>query len=177
MSITAQQITKVALFTAIITICGPLTIPIGVVPLSLCSLAVMITACSVGFIGSSVATATYLLLGGIGLPVFSGFSGGFGVLVGPTGGYLLGYLIMAIITSIISRKKRLLFYAVACAMGTLALYSCGTAWFVAQTGTDFLSALALTVLPFLPFDAVKIIVASVVGDRLNKIIKKENKNG
>ena len=173
MKLTAKTITQTALFSAIICVLGPLTIPIGPIPLSLCTLAIMITACVAGVVRSLVAVLVYVAIGTIGLPVFSGFTGGVGVLAGPTGGYLVGYLLCALIVSLLARLNTVWVYPVASALGTLALYAFGTAWFVIQTQSNVLYAITVCVLPFLIGDAIKIVVVTLVTPRLRKVLKEK----
>jgi len=113
----------------------------------------------------TAAVGLYLLIGILGVPVFSGFSGGFQKLAGVTGGYLAGYLPCAFLTGLGAEKadgggKALL--PALMAAGTAVLYLAGTAWFIAQTGSSAGSALSLCVVPFLPGDALKITAASLL---------------
>ena len=117
----------------------------------------------------AAAVGVYLLIGMIGVPVFSGFSGGFQKIAGVTGGYLIGYLPCAWIAGMgRGAKNGKLFLCLAA--GTLALYALGTAWFMFQTGNGLSAALGLCVLPFLPGDAIKMIaVTLLVDERLWKL--------
>ena len=153
-----------AVMAAFICIAGPLSVPVGPVPMSLATFAVYLAGAVLGRKQGVLAVALYLMIGIAGVPVFSGFSGGFQKLAGVTGGYLVGYLFCAFITGLgAGAKKRpipvmILFMAA----GTAALYTFGTAWFVLQTGNAGGAALGLCVLPFLPGDAAKIIAAALI---------------
>ena len=153
--------TFTALMAALICVAGPLSVSIGPIPLTLATFAVYLAAAVLGSKHGTLAVALYLLIGLVGLPVFSGFSGGFQKRGGVTGGYLIGYLPGSWIGGMGvkpgqaapgSRWRLPLFLA----LGTLAIYVLGTAWFVIQTGNGLVAALSLCVLPFLPGDAIKI---------------------
>ena len=114
----------------------------------------------------------YLFLGMVGLPVFSGFSGGMGVLLGPTGGYLIGYVLCTLITGkLVEGQVSSLF---AMALGTLACYLLGTAWFlVVMDGTyTWGQALLVCVVPYLIFDSIKIFAAAAIAVPIRKILRR-----
>ena len=173
-----QDITLIAVMAAFLCIAGPLTVPVGPVPLSLATFAVYLAGAILGWKRGTAAVALYLLIGIAGVPVFSAFSGGFQKLAGVTGGYLVGYLFCAAITGLgvdePGRQQNQ--YSVPLAVvrmiaGTVVLYAFGTAWFVIQTGKAISAALGLCVLPFLPGDALKITAASLVASPVRKAIK------
>ncbi len=97
--ISTRQMTIIALMTAVTCILGPLSIPLpfSPVPISFTNLAIYFSVFVLGTYSATVSYLVYLLIGMVGLPVFSGFSGGFGKLAGPTGGYLVGFIFMALI--------------------------------------------------------------------------------
>ena len=94
--------------TAVTCILGPLAIPIGPVPVSLTPLAVFLSVYILGTKGGTLAYLLYLLIGAVGVPVFSGFTGGLGKLAGPTGGYLVGFILMALIPSLAQSVSKLI---------------------------------------------------------------------
>lgn len=122
----------------------------------------------------TLSVLVYILLGLVGLPVFSGYSGGVGKIAGPTGGYIVGYLPMAFIAGFFAVKWIEKKYMVIIGMvtGTIVLYLLGTVWFVIQMKCDFAYALSVCVIPFLIGDAVKIIVAALLGLTLRTRLKK-----
>lgn len=160
----------VALMTALICVAAPFSIPIGPIPISLATLAVYLAGGVLGWKKGLVAVALYLLIGAVGVPVFSGFSAGLPKLVGVTGGYLIGYLpcAAAIGFGVDRWGSELWVWPVAMVVGTLLCYAVGTAWFMVQTGTGLAGAMASCVIPFLPGDAAKIVVASVLGWELRR---------
>ena len=151
-----------ALFTALIAVFSQLQLPIGPVPVSLATLGVMLCGLLLGWRFGALAVGAYILLGAVGVPVFAGFRGGIGVIAGPTGGFLIGYMPLAAICGLgmLFAAKKLWIRAVSltalCIAGTAVLYAIGTAWFCAVTGSTLTAAIAVCVLPFLPGDALKI---------------------
>lgn len=171
-----RDMTIVAVMAALLCVAGPLTIAIGPIPLSLCSFAVYLAGAVLGAKRGTLAVALYLLIGLVGVPVFSGFSGGFQKIVGVTGGYLVGYLACAWLTGLgagqenkkTARWRLPLFMA----LGTAALYAVGTAWFMLQTKNALIAALGMCVIPFLPGDAIKIAAASLLAAPVRKALAK-----
>ena len=163
----------IALFSAIICILAPFSFNVGVIPITLGTFAVYLAGALLGSKKGVIAVAVYILLGAVGLPVFSGFNGGFGVLLGMTGGYIIGYIPMALLTGLFAEKRKKLL-PVGMVLGTLACYVFGTAWFVISTGSALVPALELCVLPFLIGDAIKMIAVSAIAiplkSRLDNII-------
>lgn len=163
-----RNMTLTAMLTALLCILGPVTLPVGPVPLSLATAVMMLTALLLGGGRALLCCGLYLLIGLCGLPVFSGFTGGISALAGPTGGFLLGYLPMTALCALVcGRTERRLFAALGFIAGTALLYLCGTAWYCWQSGASAGAALTVCVLPFLPGDAVKI-AAVLTGGRAVK---------
>jgi len=167
-----RDMTLTAVMAALICIAGPLTVAVGPVPLSLATFAVYLAGAILGKKRGTLATALYLLIGMIGVPVFSGFSGGFQKLAGVTGGYLIGYLPCAYLTGLgaerAEKEGRKALLPVMTAAGTAVLYAIGTAWFMAQTGNTLGAALGMCVLPFLPGDAMKIFAVTLLAAPVRK---------
>lgn len=153
-----------AVFAALICIAAPFSVNIGsLVPISLATLAVYIVSGLLDAKKAVAAVAVYILLGAVGLPVFSGFSGGIQKLLGVTGGYIIGYLPMALIVSLMTCKmKKKYIYPVSMILATAVLYLIGTVWFIVQTESAVPAALMSCVVPFIPGDLVKIAAASVL---------------
>lgn len=164
------------LFAAITALCSWITIPIGFtpVPFNLGLLGVFLASGILGRKYGTISLLVYVCMGGVGIPVFAGFQAGFGVLLGPTGGYIIGYIAAGfIIGGILDSPfyaKRLLRCIAALLLGLAACYSLGTLWFVFSTGTTLWAALLSCVFPFLPGDAVKIAVAALLIQRLRPLL-------
>lgn len=159
------NMTSCALMAALMCVLCPVSIPIGPVPISLSVLVILVTVVVLGTWRALVSYTVYLLLGAVGMPVFTGFQGGLAKMAGPTGGYLLGFWLMILIGGIImERSKRNLWLTMlGMAVGVAVDYVFGTAWFVFQTGSTLTHALEVCVYPFIPLDLLKIVAATVFG--------------
>lgn len=171
---TTAQMTVTALMTAITCILGPMALPIPVspVPISLTNLVLYFMVYIIGMRLSTISYMVYLLLGMVGLPVFSGFSGGLAKLAGPTGGYLVGFIFMTLIAGFAVEKfpNKIAIHAIGMVLGTAVCYIFGTLWLSSQLGRTFLEGLAVGVIPYLPGDAVKIILALILGPQIKKAV-------
>lgn len=163
-------LTSTALMTAVTCILGPLAIPIGPVPVSLTPLAVFLSVYILGTKRGTLACILYLIIGAVGVPVFSGFTGGLGKLAGPTGGYLIGFIFMALISGwfIFRFYDRIVIQFLGMVLGLAVLYAFGTAWLAFSAGMSFGAALAAGVLPFIAFDLVKIAISIFLGRTIRK---------
>ena len=166
-----QKMAIIALMTAVLCILAPISIPIFIspVPVSLGVLAVYLTAYVLSPLDATISVIIFILLGTFGLPVFSGYSGGLSKLVGPTGGYIIGFLFTVYISSLfIHMKKGIIYDVIGMITGLALCYILGTIWFSYQQGKGFIASLLLCVVPFLIGDAIKIIVAVILGTQINK---------
>ena len=159
---------------ALLCVASPWSVPIGPIPITLATFMVYLTGVLLGSVDGTIAVAVYLLLGTVGVPVFSGFSGGFQKLAGVTGGYLVGYLPCALLSGIgaewAEKRNRSWILPVMMAAGTAVLYLIGTLWFMIQTGNGLGAAMSLCVLPFLPGDGAKILAATLLTVPLRKAV-------
>lgn len=171
---TIRDMTVTALMAAVLCITAPFTLPIGAIPLSLASFVVYLTAALLGAKRGCAGILVYLLVGAVGLPVFSGFTGGIGVLAGPTGGFLVGYLFCTGIIGLMTDRwgEKRWVYPLSMVAGTLVLYAVGTVWFMVQSGHTAGAAMGLCVTPFLMGDGVKILCCVAVAYPLKKLLKK-----
>lgn len=169
---TTRNLTLTAMLTALLCIAGPLTLPLGPVPLSLTTAVLMLSALLLGAARAAMCCGVYLLIGLIGLPVFSGFTGGMGALAGPTGGFLLGYLPLTVCCGLVFQRERRTWQLPGMLAVTALLYAIGTAWYAGQTGVSVEAAATVCVLPFLPGDAVKILAVLTGGNAIKSRLKK-----
>lgn len=157
----ASTIAMVALMTALLCILSPFSIPIGPIPVSLATFVIYFSVILLGWKKGTLSCLLYLLIGFVGLPVFSGFSAGPTKLFGPTGGYLIGYLFLAVIggwfAEKFQRKRGMCFLGMV--FGTTACYIVGTVWLAYEAEMTFGLALMTGVVPFIMGDLVKIFVA------------------
>ncbi len=159
-----------AIVAALICVASPFSIPMpGLVPISLGTFAIYLGSALLGGKRATVAVAVFILIGAVGLPVFTGFTGGFAKLLGVTGGYIIGYIPLAFITGIFAEKfnNKIFFMPVGMVLGTIALYAFGTAWFMVSTGSGLGAALMSCVVPFLIGDGIKIALATAVAKPLH----------
>ena len=167
----------IALFAALISICAWISIP-TTVPFTLQTFAVCLTAGLLGMKRGTLTIVVYLLLGAIGLPVFAGFQGGLGSLLGTTGGYLIGFLFTALIVGFISDRfgRKLPAVAAAMVVGIAVCYAFGTVWFlllyIKNTGPVGIgTVLSWCVIPFIIPDIIKAAVAALLTSRLGRFVK------
>ena len=160
-----KNMTRCALFAALMCLCGWLSLPMGPLTVSLQSFAVFLALGTLGGKRGSVCVAVYLALGAVGLPVFTGFRGGISAFLDPTGGYLWGFLLAALIFWLLENR---LPQWVCMSLGMAVCYACGTAWYLLAFGGGFFPVLALCVLPYLLPDGVKIGLALLLSRRLKK---------
>ena len=169
-----------ALFAAITCVLAPISIPIGVVPVSLATFAVMLSGILLGAKWGTLSQLIYLILGAVGLPVFSSYSGGLSKLAGPTGGYLIGYLAFVFICGLGYHRfgkgktilKKYSVMIISMIIGTVVLYAFGTIWFCLVTHTGFVAALATCVVPFLIGDGIKIAAVCIIAPQIEVALSK-----
>ena len=173
-NMTVKNLVFCALMAALIVVFAQVQIPLpGLVPISLATFGVMMSGLLLGWHWGAVAVAVYILLGAVGVPVFAGFKGGLSALMGPTGGYIIGYLPYAVLAGLSypALQEKYWGRCVLLALGTAACYILGTAWFIHVTGRTLAESLSLCVLPFLPGDAAKVFLSAFLAPRLRKAIK------
>lgn len=164
------QIVFIGIMAAVICILGPLSIPIGIVPISLTNFAIYFVLYILGMKKGTISYFIYLLIGLVGVPVFSGFSGGPSKLLGPTGGYIIGFIFMALIAGFFidrfNSKKYLCIIGMI--LGTAVCYLFGTVWLAFQANMSISAALAVGVIPFIPADLIKILIAAFLAPQISK---------
>ena len=165
-----------ALMTAVTCILAPLSIPLpfSPVPISLTNLVIFISVFILGMKDATISFLIYLLLGAVGLPVFASFHAGLSVLAGPTGGYLIGFIFLALIQGFAMKyfDRKLIPTIIGMLIGMAVCYIFGTVWLAKLMSLSFKEGLFMGVIPYLPGDAVKIIIAVIVGPKLYAATKK-----
>lgn len=152
------------LFAALMTICAWISLPVLDIAFTMQTFGIFLALGILGGKWGTVSILLYLLLGTVGLPVFSGFQGGIGALVGVTGGYLWGFLFSGLTYWLLERFGRL----PAMAAGMLVCYFCGSAWFLIWSGGGIGFVLLRCVVPYIIPDAVKLSMAYTLSCRLSK---------
>lgn len=170
------QMAVIGVMAAVICILGPLSIPIGLVPISFTNLAIYITLYIIGMKKGTISLILYLVVGFSGVPVFSGFTSGPPRLFGPTGGYLIGFVFMAFIAGFFIDKFLNKWYLsiVGMILGTAVCYTFGTTWLAYQANISVRAALALGVFPFIFADLSKIILSAYIGPKIRKHLVRAN---
>lgn len=171
MKLTTREIILCGLFAALISILAQISIPLPftAVPFTLQNFGIIITGLILGSKCGLISTLIYLILGGIGIPVFTQFSAGIGVLFGPTGGYLLGYPIMAFIIGYIKEKfNSNVLTAISMVIGLIVVYFLGTIMFSFITGNTIINSILYCVIPFIVVDLLKVILAYIVFQAISK---------
>lgn len=173
----ALDLAYIGIFAAVIAVCSWVSIPTAV-PFTLQTMAVFLALGMLGGRNGFFSVLTYILLGAVGLPVFAGFKGGLAALLGNTGGYIIGFLLLAgiywLMCSLINDK--IYIKAIAMTIGLLVCYAFGTAWFMflyikANGAVSLITVLGWCVFPFILPDAAKMAVALLLSSKLAKYIK------
>ena len=180
------DIVVMAISAALITVCSWISVPLGPVPVTLQTMAILAVLMTVGGRRGTIAIAVYLLLGAVGVPVFAGFKGGPASFLGPTGGFLAGFIVAALVFWLLEKLvfarlmttpgKRLIFGLVNSLIFELVLYVFGVIWFMtvyaAKTGPIGLgTVLGMCVIPFIIPDLIKMAAAAVIGSRAYRFVR------
>lgn len=161
-----------ALFAALTAVFSQFQFAIGLIPINFATFSVLLAGGLLGPTDGAVSMCVYVLLGAVGAPVFSGFSGGFQRIAGPTGGYIVGYIVAAFFAGsfigLLNKKTKSIFLAAVLSF-TAALTACyilGTAWYMVYAKCSFGAALSACVYPFLIGDTIKIFAAALLTKKL-----------
>jgi biotin transport system substrate-specific component len=176
-SINTLSLVYIAIGAALITVCSYITIPMAV-PFTLQTFAVFMALLILGGKRGTLSVLVYILMGAVGLPVFSGFKGGLGALFGKTGGYIIGFIFIGLIYTLATHffGKKLYVEIVALILGLAVCYAFGTGWFMyiymRDTGAvGLVTVLSWCVFPFIIPDLIKMAIAVIVSRRVRTVIK------
>ena len=161
----AALLAGTATFIALLTAGAWVSIPVGPVPVTLQTFFLLLAA-PVMRRRAVVPAVLYLLLGTLNLPVFHAGLSGIGVLLGPSGGFLLGFIPGALVAGLAYESRSRAVRVAGLVGATAVIYACGVAWLLASAGVTLPAALLVGVLPFLPGDALKIAGVFLLGERL-----------
>lgn len=166
--ISTQDICSIAIMTAITAVMAQISIPMPMgVPMTMQTFAVTLAGIVLGAKRGAISMVVYVLLGALGVPVLAGFGGGFQHLVGPTGGFLLSFPIMAYLIGVgTSRRKQKGMFLLFLVLGTVANYAVGVAMFCILMKASVWTGVTACVLPFIPTAIIKAALASVLGLKL-----------
>ena len=171
--ISASLICLCAMFTAISIVLSQIAIPIGLVPINFVHTAIFTSVGLMGVKYGTMSQVVFVLMGAVGLPVFSGFSGG---LWRPGGGFIVGYILCALVAGYIMDRydkkngtgRTVKVMLPAMYAGWVATYVIGVPWFMFMTGASFAAALPIVLIPFLPGDALKTVLSIMLVKRLSR---------
>jgi len=164
---TTYTLVAIALMTAVICVLAPLSLPIGPVPISMATLVLFLSIYVLGWKKATISVCLYILLGLVGVPVFSG----------ATGGYIVGYIPMVALAGfLMSKSDKWWLHLLAMVAGEVVLYLIGTVWFCVQAGKTASAALAICVYPFIPLDIVKMVIVVLIGPMISSRLKKAHLN-
>jgi len=158
-----RMMVRAALFTVLVIIGAYISLPIGEVPIVLSDFFVMLAGLLLGWPWAPVSVGMYLLLGAIGLPVFAGGTGGLQAFYGPTGGYLLGFGVASVMIALVTNKRNSwLADAVGLVLGSVAIFTLGIAGLMFKLNLSLGAALTAGLVPFIPFNVTKMLLAAAV---------------
>lgn len=161
-----RKLTRCALFAAMIALCAWIGIPMGHTVFTMQTFGVLLALGLLGGKRGTVSILCYLLLGVVGLPVFSGFRGGIGAILGPTGGYLWGFLATGLVYWALEKWNRPL----GMIAGLVLCYGCGTVWYMHYAGGALAAVLMQAVVPYLIPDGLKLVLALRLTRRLERYV-------
>ena len=172
---TFYPLVMTAAVAAVLCVVSPFALSIGPIPITLCTLVIYLSLYALNWKRGAAAVLVYVLLGAAGMPVFSGFAGGLGKVAGPTGGYIVGFVLLALVSGWLMKvlPQNWLGQLAAMLVGTALLYTVGTIWYCIQAGSTWQAALGLCVIPFLPGDGLKILAALKAGPAVRKALRHE----
>ena len=161
-----RKLTRCALFAAMMALCAWIGLPLGNTVFTMQTFGVLLALGLLGGKRGTISILCYLLLGVVGLPVFSGFRGGIGAILGPTGGYLWGFLATGLVYWTFEKWNRPL----GMIAGLAVCYACGTIWYIYYTGGVLAAVLMQAVMPYLIPDGLKLILALRLIRRLERYV-------
>lgn len=171
MRISTREMVLASLFTALIIIAGFIIIPLpfSPVPLTGQTFAIMLVGMLFGTKLVIMSTGTYVLLGAIGLPVFSGFRGGLPVLLGPSGGYIVGFIVGAVVISLLKGNGKNIYRVLFAGFigGVIVIHAMGVPWLALQLSMDIKQAALIGSVPYLIGDGIKLVLAALLAVQLN----------
>lgn len=173
LNLSIKEMTQIGMCAALMAIFSQLSIPLPftTVPVTLQIFGLVVLAVIVGSKIGTLSLIVFVILGAIGLPVFANFSGGFGVIVGPTGGYIIGFIIMAFLIGYASSKRNKIFLFIAAYIGVTIDLIIGTLYLKVVTGMTMQGALIAGLYPFIIKDFITVALAVFIGLKVKKSVE------
>ena len=171
----AKNMALCGLFAAVLAVCAWISVPMGDMAITLQTFGIFLTLGLLGGKRGTVSVLVYLILGAIGAPVFSGFRGGLGALLGTTGGYIFGFMLTSLVYWLVtSLKDTPISRLAAMVFGLLLCYGCGSWWYMTRylSSGDLTLGLVLLkcVVPYLIPDGIKLVLAWLLTGRLKRFV-------
>ena len=175
------RVCQIGMVAGICAIIAPISLPTGVIPITLATLTAIMAGILLPPISAAVSQIVYIMLGVVGLPVFSNWRGGVGMVVGPTGGFILAFPLLAFAVSFAillaerrteSPVKLRIFAGIGMLFGQIVFFTIGAIWFSVVTGNDFATTMNIAVIGFLPGEAIKMAFAVGVIIEVRRQLKK-----
>lgn len=165
-----REIVLISMFTAVIAVCSWITVP-TTIPFTLQTFGIFCSMLIPGGKNGFFSILVYILLGIIGIPVFSGFKSGFNALTSYSGGYIWGFIFLGIVFWTMEKifGNKFFIQIVSLILGMVICYICGTLWFTYVMKTSFIYGLTVCVMPYIIFDAIKLICAIWISDKIKKL--------
>ncbi len=163
-----KKLVMCAVFTSVICIFAPFAIMIGPVPVTFTLFALALSAFCTGSVNAAISVAVYILIALAGMPVFSGFKSGFSAIMSPVGGFIFSYVFVVLILGLCTKAKKKHHILLLCSLALVVCYVFGTLWYMLITKVNALTALTMCVIPFIPFDVLKLYAAY----QLARVIRK-----
>lgn len=171
-NLSTRDLCLIGIFTAFISILAQIAIPMPYgVPMTLQTLAIPLAGIVLGAKKGTLATVIYILLGAFGVPVFASFTGGLGIVFGPTGGFILSFPIVALLAGLGAEKNNKVWLVSGIVAGSVFNYVCGMLMFTVVTSNDIKTAFAACVLPFIPTAVIKAALACVLGVKMKNALR------
>ena len=166
-----KKIVYIGLLSALLCVLAPLSLNINVIPFSLATLVIMLYGEVFSFKISFTSVLIYVMLGIVGLPVFSGYGAGMAKILSPSGGFILGYMPLVAIISILNKNKTNKVYKfIILLLSNIVLYIIGTVYYSILTKNSFISGLAVCMIPFIIPDIIKMLIVLLIEDKIKVII-------
>ncbi len=166
------ELCRIAFMAAVIAVCSWITVPLTAVPFTLQTFGVFMAVRLLGGKSGTVSIMLYILLGLVGVPVFAGFGAGPSALLGPTGGYIIGFLCVGGLYWALEKKlTKTVFKDLALGAGLILCYLMGTLWFMYSLRVDAAYALGVCVLPFMLPDLLKLILSRLTAAQLERALR------
>jgi biotin transport system substrate-specific component len=170
-----RELCQIAVFAAVICVCSPLSIPMpGDVPITLQAWVISLAGLVLGAKKGTIATLIYVLIGACGLPVFSGFLGGIGIIAGPRGGFILSFPVVALLAGLGEQKGGIVWTLLGLTAGTVFNLAAGLFWFEWFMGYGLAVSFGYAVAPFILISIIRTAVLPLIGKTLKTALRKAN---